>query len=96
MDFGRLSEETGLQIPIVSRIADSSSKDLLGSVFHVSKNLMCDSGFHRKKLPGNGIRVTLNGATSKYNGFQDKFTEKKMFNSHSSDSDQNCLPPSIG
>ena len=52
MDFGRLSEETGLQIPIVSRIADSSGKDLLGSVFHVSKNLLCDSGFHRKDFAG--------------------------------------------
>ena len=52
MDFGRLSEEIGLQIPIVSRIADSSGKDLLGSVFHVSKNLLCDSGFHRKNFAG--------------------------------------------
>ena len=52
MDFGRLSEETGLQIPIVSRIADSSSKDLLDSVFHASKNLLSDSLSHRKNFAG--------------------------------------------
>ena len=74
MDFGRLLEETGLQIPIVSRIADSSSKDLLDSVFHASKNLLRDS---EKNLPGNGIRATLNGAILTHNDFQDKFTEKK-------------------
>lgn len=47
-----MSEETGLQIPIVSRIADSSSKDLLNSVFHASKNLLGDSGFHGKNFAG--------------------------------------------
>ena len=52
MDFGRLSEETGLQIPIVSRIADSSGKDLLDSVFHASKNLLSESGSHRKNFAG--------------------------------------------